>query len=726
MGRTRTSTCGTRWAGLCAALLLAGSAGADEDLSVRAEATLGAQFYDLDKPFDDDDLTSFFDQYRPIRNKDADLPWRMDVLHLDAGLEREDGTHLLRLERTSPEWRAERMRLDLGWRGLRLDARAHRIRNDELRVYPEDTGDAALIPVFPTQFNPDAAGLGRDEKFLVRRTGGRAELRLRPEDFGYGLPGLDQVTAFAGYEQRKGHRQDRFLLDDTEASGAQTSRFRAFRRDLDQVVRDYGGGIVFSPFDLVTGALDVRYVRFRERNTELVQSDLAALDPAIGAVAAPLDSRAFFHVPDTNRLSGRLRLSRRVGDASFHGGAFATVLEQSGKGPTLQRIEGIRDGKVTTLTWHGAFDVPLRWGLALSGHAKWLRRDNGLDEDAFDAFSSDGEQVGVFLRDSRELDAELELSARPIAGSLLAAGIRTRQIHRNLRFGDDASPGSIQQPFVLVNDESERYTAYLRGRVRLLRSLRLGFEGGYEWAPQIGMARELEDAAFLKTRGSWTLPFRRTPLTLSFFGDARHGSNDDVVLAAFVPSTGTFDPDRTREKKFQRVDWRYGFTLTAAPLPELVTFASFVHARDQQEFAHVRSNIARFNYDPGFATGNLGFYLDSEPNWDSELQTLVGGTTWNATDRIDASVTSSVTWVRARFRDDGPTAQALERGTAIRSRILSLDARLGFVPRDGVRLELGYRLDDFGETRQLDPLPLDADRHTFTIAVTLDWPALLD
>ena len=103
------STCATRAVGRGVLLLLTlaalcpeAMAGGGDELAVSARARLGVHFYDFEDPFDDDGLSSFFDTERYVRNKDDDPPYYVDLLELDAGLARRDGTPLLLIEPSLP------------------------------------------------------------------------------------------------------------------------------------------------------------------------------------------------------------------------------------------------------------------------------------------------------------------------------------------------------------------------------------------------------------------------------------------------------------------------------------------------------------------------------------------------------------------------------------------------------------------------------------------------
>ena len=151
------------------ALVMAGHATGTEpgdasgDLSFEASGTLGADLYVIESPFDNDNVTGFFEQYRYIRDKGAELPFFADFTHLNLGLVRPDTTYLIRAERWSRNAINENTLLDINWKGLVVNAEIRRYRSDALRFFPMGTEDDwAGMPLglgFGTTYNPDVPGL---------------------------------------------------------------------------------------------------------------------------------------------------------------------------------------------------------------------------------------------------------------------------------------------------------------------------------------------------------------------------------------------------------------------------------------------------------------------------------------------------------------------------------------------------------------------------------------
>ena len=695
-----------------------------QDLEWRGEGTLGARFYDLESPFDDD-VTGWFDQYRYVSDKDSPLPYFVDLFHLDVGLARDDDTYLLRLERFSPwDWN-DRAELGVDWRGLDFELDYWRYRSEELRLFPTGTGatlptppapPGTLFPVFGTLYNPDtpfAAIFENDHRLDRKRTGVAGDLSLRLDGFDLENPFATELDLFSRFEQRQGHEQDGFLLDAArEPVTTQTARFRGFRRELDQRVVTVGGGAVLLPWQLFTGDLDVAFESFREDAPVVTLASLAALDPRIVPANADEAARAFDFVPDTNRWSGSLRLSRRFEEfcgATLHGGGFLTHLAQAGRRAPLQDQLDLGDDSVTTWSTHGAFDLPLGETYALGGYAKWLQRENGVDEDSFDALAPLDGQVDPVLDARSELDAGLEATARLAPGALAGLGYRLYWVDRELDFAP--SPGAIRPAFNLEGEKSEEHTTYLRGSARLLRSLQVSGEGGYAWAPQVAFPRDLAHSVYANARGSylWRKPL---PGTLALYARFVHGRNDQMELDA--P-----DPAFSEDKDFERTTWSWGATLSTVPLQSLTVFASFHQMRDEQKFAQIRSNLPRYLGPTG-----LEFFLDSRPEYTSDVQTLVLGGTQALGPRVDFSLASILSFVGVHFDGSGATPDVLEDVDEIASRIYSLEGRLGWKIRRGLSLGLGYRLDAYRDDEQHEPLSYDTDVHTVTFDVTLDLAAV--
>ena len=187
-GRAAKRCIGTALLALAASSVASGAfAGDDNGLEARAEASFGGSLYFIDSPYDNDFLGGFWDQYRHTRNKNRDPAYFVDLLHFDVGLARDDDTYAARIEGWSPNHDNQRVEVDGGYRGLRLDLDYRNFRSEELRYFPQgtfqDVNPPGLFP-FATQYTPDsplAETLDSNRRFWVQRSGVGGEIRFRPE-----------------------------------------------------------------------------------------------------------------------------------------------------------------------------------------------------------------------------------------------------------------------------------------------------------------------------------------------------------------------------------------------------------------------------------------------------------------------------------------------------------------------------------------------------------------
>lgn len=682
-----------------------------EDLEFRSQTTLGTRLYDFESPFDQD-ITSFFDQYRDVRDKDADVPWFLDFFHNDVGLVRKDGTYQVRFERWSPNWRNQHGVLDVDWKGLDLEVDYRLYQKNDLRVFPMGTGGS--LPTLGSVYNSETTAsnpLGIGDRFYNRRAGVGGEVRLRLDEYGLNLPWLKEVRLHADYENRRGRNQARYLLESNVAGlGAlpQTERFRGIRIKQDQEVERMGGGFILQPTKTSSAVFDFTYEALRENAPVVTIGDLAAGDPDIpGGLPPETAARALFFVPDTDRFTGSVATSGRLGPANLHAGMFVTHLAQTNRRAPLQDLLDIGDSRVTTWSADGSFDMPIGKTFSLDGYAKTVWRRNNTDQGAFEKIATDGVQVNSYMRRRREITAGLELGARPIRGTTVAAGARTRYVDRSLRFG--SSPGAILDAFNLIEEKSESYTFYLRSSTRLARAFQLSGELGYEYAPKVTFARDLERSVYFEGRTSYTI-VRPIPITLSSYGKFLTGDNDEIELQGVTPG-------RSKKKEFDRERASYGITLTVMPFKEASLYASFSHSWDEQEFAYLRSNLPR-----NFGPAGLEFYIDSKPQYRGKTESLMVGGNFPIVRKLYGEVSSSVIWVKAYFSDSSMTSGVLENSSEIRNRIVSVEGRIRYEINPSFRVQLGYRFDDFHDGSDLELLELDTRQHVYTIRFTYQIP----
>lgn len=694
-----------------------------QDLEWVGEVTAGAKFYVLESPFDDDDVSSFFDQYRYIATEDESVPWYADAIHLDTGLQREDGTYLVRGERWSPAWINERGEVDLDWKGVDASFDYSRLRTDDLRVYPQSTRGR-----LPTDKSSYAANyqsdiddaIGKDRRLFTRRTTAGGEVELRADDFGLQNSVLESARVYSRYQKRDGYRQDGFLLDrirELGTDGQNRQRFRGNRRRFDQDVVVVGGGVTTQPADLFTGVIDVNFERFREHAPTVDLGDLAAEQPKLGTDLTTAQSdRAFNYVPDTNRITGSLQLSRRFGDFSVNAGANISHVEQSGNLSPLQELRDVDNTEIVDYATHFAFDAPFQVGsldMAVGAFVKYRRRENKFDYENDIALITDefrgapDGQVDPFLKNRDQVDGEVEWTLRPWAGSLVGLGYRLHYVDRDWRYAEP--PGTITPSVGFEAKESEAHTAFVRGRTRLGRATRISGELGFVWAPHTGFPTEFKRSQYFEGRASTTIPVRIAN-SLTAFGRVEHGSNDD-----FKPQGES--ADTTQRKKYDRTSWNAGITAQVVPWEDMSFFTSYVHSQDHQDFRHVRSNIPRYS-DPN----DLKFFIDSNIDYDANVDVLSLGTETRWNSWLGTRIATILTWVEADFKRDTPAGLQLDELGDVNDRIVSAETGVSLYLPLNTRVDLGYRFDQFHNKDHDSPLNLDEDVHTISIAFTVAYP----
>ncbi|MFP8872988.1 MAG: hypothetical protein VCB42_00325, partial [Myxococcota bacterium] len=395
----------------------------DESLHFAAEATLGANFYVISPPFDNDNISGFFDQWRLIRGQAATPPYFVDLIHGNLGVQRSDETWLARLERWSFNSLNEHGLFDVNWKGLDLEGGWRRYRGDWLRVFPEGTGEGNTFGSKYTPDIPNADVFKENRRFWIRRQRVGGTIQLRPEDFEWNTGPLAQFSVYGSYEARKGFYQDGVLLGDVIPVPAQDERFRGLRRRVDQKVSTVGADVVFEPFGWFTSGLDVEFQSFREDAPLITEGSFL-----------PVGTTVLDFVPDTDRITGRADLSRRWGDATLQGGGFITHLEQTGRKTPAQKFYDLDGNRVTIYSLWTSFDWPFAAMFDVTGFLKWMHRHNGVDSDAFTPgeVTSFG-QISPYIRDLGELRGNVEFGMEPMRGSRAALGYRVDYTHRNLR-----------------------------------------------------------------------------------------------------------------------------------------------------------------------------------------------------------------------------------------------------------------------------------------------------
>jgi len=714
---------------------LAPSAWADDPadpLAVKGSATLGTDLYVIENPFDNANVTGFFDQYRYIRDKGAELPFFLDLTHFNLGLVREDNTYLLRVERWSRNAINANTLFNLGWKGLIVEGEIRRYRSDALRFFPQGTEDDWTgVPQglgFGTTYNPGVPGLisnnttdidaifGGNYRIGIERFDFQSEIALRPDGFGYDNRVLKEARLRAGYGSRTGHRQDSFLLDLNESLDP-TSRFRGNRRAVDQTVTNGGTGFVFALGETIAANLAFDIEKFVEDADVVTLEDLVA---GSGGGLMPTNTapetlaREFFFVPDTNRYSGSLQLTRRGERSLVNAGVFATHLEQTGRLSNLQTRYSLGLNNVTTVSAHLDGAVPLADRLELSGFLKYIYRANNIDEDAFTALDlPGGGQESPYIRKRNEVRGSAEIALRPMASTRIALGYGLDWVDRELAYPQGGA--GVQPDVSVIHPRSSSHRVFLKGRTRLFRSLQLAGELGRLWAPEVAYPNDLSEATSFRGRGSYSLGRRMPglPLTLSFAGRVVDGKNDDFDL----PGPGPVSNGSRRAKNFERTDWGYDITLTALPHALVALYSTFSQSADEQSSDYVRTTLAR-------SAGGGAFYVDSIPHYESDIKSLtVGGNMTNPHGLalgVSAALTWADLWAGGAQGQGSNVGQLINDANRIESRILTLNTDLDYRIRDGLGVGFGYRYQEFIDEAQLGPLDLDETVHTVMLRLKVD------
>lgn len=745
-------------------------------------STFQLRLRDFESPVDDDDVTGFFDLHEFTRNKDAEPTVGFGLSDFDLDLFAEEETPLLQFRLRSPTsnlnfsggtfqiddfFLNQRAELFARPEGLALDLDYRRMRNDEMRVYPnptDQTGALGFGDAIATRFNDDTSG---DDRFYVRRGGIGGELRVRPwELFDWeknALSGfLSEIAIRGGYEERQGHRQLRYLLgfsDGVDPFPPQNVLWRGVTGDVDQRVTDAGGGLVFTPGGLFTLAFDFDHQRFRSDAPTIFQTRIRGFDSNIGAgfgfdqIPNTLDDqslRTVGFIPETDRTTGSVRLNARIGErAVIHGGLQLSSLEQEGDLTPLQEIAGLRDNKVVFYSGNLAADLKLTDAFSLNAFYKFDRRLNRLPRDTEYFNAVNGTQVDPFLKDVRRDQVGAELVYRFLPMNLVAAGWRGLWVERDLEFASPFAPHcststsctlpapvgpnlAILPDNATIEEDTRTYTFYLRSVLRPLSGLQFSGEAGYRNAPETGYSRELDDLRYAQVRSSYLLPLKR-PVTLSFFGRAQHGENHDFTLqpTRSVFRNGVVEREfiPPREREFERDGFSWGLTLTASPHDRVTFFASGFQHRDDQDIDLFRSTALR--YQEPFALFNtfvdLDFFEDTELRYRSDHATLILGGSFQISKRTEASLSYTFTRTNTRIRSDGLTANTLDGWSRIRSDIHRVQFELGHWLRDGLRVSFGYAYDKYDDSAWIptgvgsaDPFDPSTDVHTFMLGVTLN------
>ena len=662
----------------------------EEDVSFVGEATVGANLYDISAPFNDSSVSGFFDQWRYVENKEARPPFYVDLLHLDVGARRKDGTYLTRLELWSPNLLNERGLLELDWRGIGLEVNSRRYRADQLRAFPTGTGDGlgrGETPGYGSIYFPDTPNaqiFDANKRFWIRRQGMDGTLSLGFDDMGWSNPALEKVSLYGDYQVRDGYRQDSFLDPDQ-----QLGSFRGERSRVDQEIATVGVGALTFPSEWFTANLDVKLQQFTER---------APQDIEFGARPN--------YVPNTNRILARLDASKVWKSANLTLGGFVTHLEQTGGRSPVQEAFLIDENQVTSYSVWSSFDADLPSIFDLTGYAKWSHRHHGIGPDF--------QRIQIsspYVRSTGALKANLEFGARPVSGTRVALGYRADYVNRKLRFSDSffaVGPGASS-----LRPTSLHHFFYLSGRTRLLRGLNLQGELGFDWGPEVGYPDEFEEAIYFSGRGSYTLP-TRLPVVLAVAGRVIDGKSPGYE---FDSSKGLAGFGNSRVKTYDRLAWNYDVTVSVVPIPKLAVFTTFAQHSDTQQLRHLRVTGQR-----GFVFSD--YFIDSIPSYWADIESLSVGGTFLLSRRVELSAAASLTWTGANFRRDSSTGVVLSEANEIDNRIVGFESDVDYEVVEGLALGIGYRLAQYEDREVQEFLDYSGTVHTVTLRMTIDLAAL--
>lgn len=696
---------------LCIAALISGgissgaTAGLLDDTEFRLDMELRATVVFEDAPFDNDDSTSFFDQYRYVATENDRIPWHIDFRRLELAYEREDGTRPLYLERESLGWLNERGEIGLVSDSIRAKVHYSRYRSAEMRLFP--VGTAKFLPAAPTFGSlfstdlPASAPKGEDHRLFSRRNAVGAEVGNRRESNSRGWLVPIEGSFFVDFQKRGGKQQDRFLIEDLGLASA-NQRFRERTRTLDQEFVTAGGKATFISRQRFTTTGEFRYEGFRERAPTVTYGTLANETGALPIANDPLvDSRAYRFVPDSDRFTVSMASAGRVGKASLGLAGDFTHLRQAGQGAPLQRMLGLGDVEVNSGSIRGTYKIPIGRIFDLSGHVRAQWRRNEIDRGTISALALSGIQTNALIRERREISSNADFRLKPMAGSMILAGLSVRDIDRDLKFGSSVS--AISDSINLIESTTREFRVYIRGAQRVGTRMRVSAEAGYEWAPQVALVRDAEEAFFAKAGFNATISIP-VLATLDLHGRYRRTRNDEMEFR--TPAL-----NQSRKKEFKQEEWSYGVTITMIAWHDIQLIGSFVNSRDNEEIDHIRSNLPRNSGDPA-----LEFFRDSRLDYRSDLKNVALSTTIPIAFGFEGRSSLSISWVDAGFPGASNTERVLDSTNRIRQRILSTETGLAWT-HGSWRVEVAYRFDDFNDDADLEALQRDVSAHSGWLSI---------
>ncbi len=676
-------------------------------------ATMIGDFKIITDRHAENDVGSFFDQYEFTPNKSKSVPFELGLRSFSYDRFGPGQTPQLQLRFDSPT-------SNLGISGSEVDEPFFNQRAElferfdnmefDLKYWRHRTEDLRLFPTIEGRQFDDLTESG--DRFSRERTGLFGELRLQPqstgsEDTKYIDWLAPEISLRGGFEGRDGTQQTRLIQD-------QSNRWGALSQTVDRDATKLGAGLLVAPGGLFTMTFDFDYDRFRNDASTITNSDLGAGflqgDDSIGFIA------------DTDRITGTVLVRSRIGDrAVFESGFQVSRLKQVNDYTPTQLSSGLKNNELLFYSVNAAADVSVSDGITLNTFIKYDQRKNKIDRGTslFNP-TDDGVQVDPFLKRWDRVYSGAEVVYALHRSNIVAMGARYEWIDRDLDFAGTAIQ-VIPKPNVRVADRTEMWTVYGRTNLRPLKGLGISGEIGYRGAPETGYILDLDKYVYGKLRTSYTIPIEPY-VVLSAFVRGGSGENKDFSV---VSGTGADPAGSELGLKFERRDVVWGLTVMSYPVDDVSIYASFFQTYNDQNYDLVLSRLQRYQQDSQV----VDFFEDGGPDHSNEQMSFSLGSHVRFSDDTDGNL--SYTFTRAKLKYDNNASANVAQiadNSLIDSDIHSVQMEVGHWLRDGLRVQVGYRVQVFddsgarpsGSGSVVRPRSLSQTQHTVTLGVTLN------